>query len=261
MQPGNSFRDRRVLLDERAEDFLRTVARLGGYSTADQAQELGLANSLARTHARLKALERSGFLRRIAAYPVVYQVTKSVARLVGRDLRARRLHSAETVCVRLLAVNFYLEARAWPADFVFEHEQKIAAFRDLGCPLSALPKRGGQPYLREELVLTKDDANLCVAIIDWRNRSAFLQLAGFIRRFRFCLEELGDYLDALVVTGDDSRYRLFCRLRSHPSLLKLCNRCTSLPIRIHRVQQRIPIPQSTRWPELKTNKRQEEVVL
>jgi DNA-binding Lrp family transcriptional regulator len=71
------FRDRGVL-DERSERFLMTVAWLGGYVTAEQAQELGIRNSVPRVHVRLKDLESWGFIKRISTYPAVYQVTKSV---------------------------------------------------------------------------------------------------------------------------------------------------------------------------------------
>jgi DNA-binding Lrp family transcriptional regulator len=259
VREGHSFRDRLVLVDDRADEFLRIVSSLGGYSTAEQAKDLGLANSQPRTHARLKALERAGFLRRIAAYPVIYQVTKSVARLVGRDLRARRTHGIDTIAARLLAMNFYLEARAWPAEFIFDHEEKVAAFCDLGCSRSALPRRGGCPYLREELVLRKGDGSLCVAAVDWPHRSAYLEVAGFVGRFRCCFEELGGCLELLVVTADDARYRLLCRLLGHPSLLKLCHSRVSLPIGIHRLRGRAPVLGSTLSFRLRTTKRQQEV--
>lgn len=85
---------------------------------------------------------------------MVYQVTKSTTRLLKRDSSSRRRHTLATVQARLLAVHFYLEARAWPAEFVLDHEKKIAVFTDLaGCPLSTLPQRGGTPYLREQFVL------------------------------------------------------------------------------------------------------------
>jgi hypothetical protein len=100
------FSDRVAGLDERTGEMLRTLAYLGGYWTVDQAQRLGLANSPTRVQAQLKGLERAGFLRQVASYPLVYQITKSVTRLVGSDLMARRIHPVETVQCRLLAVNF-----------------------------------------------------------------------------------------------------------------------------------------------------------
>ena len=41
--------------------------------------EAGLANSATRVVARLEALKQSGFLKQIAHYPVVYQVTGSAS--------------------------------------------------------------------------------------------------------------------------------------------------------------------------------------
>src|SRR5216110_3300466 len=112
------FRDRVGVLDERSERFLMTVAWLGGYVTAEQAQELGIRNSLPRVHVQLKDLESWGFIKRISAYPAAYQVTKSVTRLMGADLSARREHAMDTIRTRLLTVNFYLEAAPWPVEFV-----------------------------------------------------------------------------------------------------------------------------------------------
>jgi hypothetical protein len=68
------------------------------------------------------------------------------------DRRARRRHDADTVLNRLLAVSFYLEACRWPVKFAFEHERKIDMFLLEGCSESAIPHRGGKPYLREHFV-------------------------------------------------------------------------------------------------------------
>ena len=138
-----SFRNRLSSVDEVSERFLRLLVALGGYCTALQGQEL-IGRSGNQARARLKTLESFGFLRRITKYPVVYQVTKSTTRLLNRDSSGRRRHRVCTVQARLLGVHFYLEARAWPAEFVLDHEKKIAVFTDLaGCPLSVLPQRGG----------------------------------------------------------------------------------------------------------------------
>src|SRR5207244_9128295 len=125
----------------RTGEFLRTLAYMGGYCTVDQVRRLDLANSPTRVLERLKGLERAGFLRRVVLYPLVYQITKSVTRLLGTDLMARRAHPVETVRCRLLAVNFYLEARAWPAEFIFDHDGNITALQKSGCPVEALPQR------------------------------------------------------------------------------------------------------------------------
>lgn len=102
------FRDRIGVLDQRSQHFLKTVAWLGGYVTPEQAQELGVRNSVTRVHVQLKDLESWGFIKPVSAYPTIYQVTKSVRRLLRADLAARRQHTLETIRTRLLTVNFYL---------------------------------------------------------------------------------------------------------------------------------------------------------
>jgi len=84
-------------LDEQRDLFLRTLVYLGGYCTIEQAQRPGLANSATRVVAHLEALKKLGFLKQIASYPVVYQVTGSATRLVGVDLMARGQHTPLTV--------------------------------------------------------------------------------------------------------------------------------------------------------------------
>jgi hypothetical protein len=120
------FRDRVGILDQRSQHFLKTVAWLGGYVTPKQAQLMEIRNSVPRVHDQLKDLESWGFIKRVAAYPAIYQVTKSVTRLMGAGLSARREHANETIRTRLLTVNFYLEAIRWPVEFVFDHQQKIS---------------------------------------------------------------------------------------------------------------------------------------
>ncbi|HTT21479.1 MAG TPA: hypothetical protein VMG82_21295 [Candidatus Sulfotelmatobacter sp.] len=141
------FRDRVGILDDRSQRFLKTVTWLGGYFTPEQAQELGVRHSETRVHAQLNDLESWGFIRRVATYPVIYQVTKSVTRLLGADLSARRQHALEIIQTRLLTVNFYLEATRWPVEFVFDHKQRISKICDLIHEPFLLPQRGGRPYL------------------------------------------------------------------------------------------------------------------
>ncbi len=86
------FSDRLAALDEKAGEFLRTLGYLGGYCTVEQARRLDLANSTTRVLERLRKLENAGFLRRVISYPLLYQVTKSVTRMLGTDLMARRIH-------------------------------------------------------------------------------------------------------------------------------------------------------------------------
>jgi hypothetical protein len=69
----------------------------------------------------------------VTKYPVVYQVTKSATRLLGPDSSSRRRHARATVQARLLAVHFYLEARTWPATFIFDHEEKLMMFENAQC--------------------------------------------------------------------------------------------------------------------------------
>jgi len=218
----NDRLDRRsTALDDRARHFLKTVAWLGGYVTTEQAHGLGIRNSVPRVHVELKDLESWGFIKRVTLYPAVYQVTKSVTRLLGTDLSARRRHSAETIRTRLLAVNFYLEAANWPVEFVFDHQHKIANFCQLGCGPSLLTQRAGKPYLWEDFVLQRRTGGLGVAVVDHYSHSAFLQLYELIKRFGRCLAFIPDQLKLMVVVATDARYRLCARLLRHPSLQKL----------------------------------------
>ena len=229
------FQSRTALVDEHIEGFLKIVTELGGYCTLEQAKALELANSNARVSAYLKGLERAGFVRRVAEYPVVYQVTGATTRLLDRDRRARRLHDAFRVLSRLLAVSFYLEARLWPADFTFDHQRKINMFFYEGCPLETLPQRGGKPYLWEELVLWHDYNRIGVAIMDDQQRSPLAQLKGFARGFSRLIVCLGERLGMLVVTGTDSRHRLYCRLVHHPAVTKLSPPGFAIDIKPYRV--------------------------
>jgi hypothetical protein len=228
-----------LTMDEKIEDFLRIVTELGGYLTLEQAKALGLANSDTRVLAHLKGLERAGFLRRVADYPVVYQITGATTRLLDKDRRARRSHGVATVLSRLLAVSFYLEARLWPADFALGHQHKINMFFYEGCPLDVLPQRGGKPYLWEELVLWHDYNRIGVAITDDQQRSPLSQLKGFAKGFSRLVVCLGERLRMLVVTGSDSRHRLYCRLVQHPDVTKLSPPGFAIDIKAYRVQRAI----------------------
>jgi len=79
------FQDRLALLDERLQTFLKTILHLGGYCTAEQARRFEIAASATRVLARLRTLERAGFLRRVAVYPLVYQTTGSTTRLLEKS--------------------------------------------------------------------------------------------------------------------------------------------------------------------------------
>jgi len=84
---GQYFGKRVLLLDESSREFLDRLVALGGYCTVSQAEGLKLAPST-RVRRRLRLLERIGFLRKVAAYPVVYQVTTSTARLLPRNSKS-----------------------------------------------------------------------------------------------------------------------------------------------------------------------------
>ena len=236
--------DRRLsVLDDSDQQFLKAVARLGGYITTEQAQGLGIGNSVPRVHVGLKELETGGFLKRVVPYPAVYQITKSVTRLLGLDLSARRRHSAETIRNRLLAVNFYLEAANWPVEFVFDHEQKIATFLQLGCEPSLLPQRGGKPYLWEDFVMRRHSGGLGVATVDRYNHSAFLQLHELVKRYRHCLRFIPNDLKLMLAVGTDVRYRLCAPLLRNSSLQKLLPempKAVKMALRLYRVKQPVP---------------------
>src|SRR5262249_21427133 len=160
------FVSRTLILDDLADLFLRRLVDLGGYCTVKQAKRLGAAASPTRTRAKLGQLERGGFLRRVTRYPAVYQVTKSANRHVDRDSRARRLHVLGTVQARVLAVSFYLEAIRWPAEFIFDHAEKVAALTRAGCPEYVLPQRRHRPYLWEHFVIPTGEDPLTLAPFD-----------------------------------------------------------------------------------------------
>ena len=50
--------------------------------------------------------------------------------------------------------------------FVFDHQQKIARFRDFGCEIGLLPQRGGKPYLWQDLILQRPSGDLVIAKVD-----------------------------------------------------------------------------------------------
>ena len=213
------FHTRSAVIEDKHELFLSLLVSLGGYCTVQQAEELKLADNEKATRAQLRKLERYGFLRRVAAYPLVYQVTKSTTRHLERDSGARRRHSLPTVQARLLAVDFYLSARKWPGKFILDHEQKIAAFVDHGCPATVLPQHGGQPYLREEFLLWLANRRLGVAVVEQPHRAALSQIVGLVQRFAPTIPYLGEgALELLIVTGSERRYYVYRRLLQHPKV-------------------------------------------
>jgi hypothetical protein len=210
------FSKRLLLLDERSNDFLKTLVHLGGYCTIEQAQKLGLANSARRVVARLEALKQSGFLKQIAHYPVIYQVTGSATRLVGSDLMARRQRTPLTVRCKLLGVNFYLEAKAWPADFILDHAKKITLLKGVGCPTEGLPHIGGQLYLWQEFVLRRADGTICVAAVDRAHDTAKYQTRTLAQRYGSVLEHLPSQFRLIVAVANNRRAELYREWAGQP---------------------------------------------
>ena len=210
------FSKRLLLLDERSNDFLKTLVLLGGYGTIEQAQKLGLANSTTRVVARLAALKQTGFLKQIAHYPVIYQVTGSATRLVGSDLMARRQRTPLTIRSKLLGVNFYLEAKAWPADFILDHGKKIAILNGAGCPTEALPHIGGQPYLWQEFVLRRAEGTICVAAVDRVQDTAKYQTRTLAQRYAEVLEHLPSEFQVIVAVASKRRAELYQKWAAQP---------------------------------------------
>ena len=244
-----SFRNRINCLDEVSEGFLSLLTALGGYCTALQGQEL-MGRSGGQVRARLRTLERLGFLRRITKYPVVYQVTKSTTRLLQRDSSSRRRHTLATVQARLLAVHFYREARKWPAEFVLDHEEKVEVFTELaGCPSSVLPQRGGKPYLREHFLLWQQDWRLAIAMVDHPQPGVLRRLKVFIREFLPLLRHLRREPDLLIVTADKTRSYVYERLlKRHRAIHKLGLGELSDRIRAYSVKPPVASIAGLTWP-------------
>lgn len=238
------FRDRVEVLDDRSRRFLTTVAWLGGYVTPEQAQLLGIRNSVPRVHVQLKDLEDWGFIKRVGVYPSIYQVTKSVTRLMGADLSARRVHVNETIRTRLLTVNFYLEAIRWPVEFVFDHQQKISKLMKLGCEPALFPQRGHRPYLWEDILLQRPSGELVLTMVDHSDRVSSYQLHSFLKRFAPNLGLNG--LRLMVAVGSERRERLFRQLLNHTRLQRLLDeQGITMPLRemltIYRVRRAVPV--------------------
>ena len=210
------FSKRLLLLDERSNDFLKMLVYLGGYCTIEQAEKLGLANSARRVVARLEALKQNGFLKEIAHYPVIYQVTGSATRLVGSDLMARRQHTPLTIRCKLLGLNFYLEARAWPADFMLDHAKKITLLNGAGCPTEALPHIGGQPYLWQEFVLRRADGTICLAGVDRSHDTAKYQTRTLAQRYAGVLEHLPSQFRLIIAVANKRRAELYWKWVAQP---------------------------------------------
>jgi hypothetical protein len=238
------FLDRIGILEERSQHFLKTVAWLGGYVTPEQAQELGIRNSVTRVHVQLKDLESWGFIKPVSAYPAIYQITKSVTRLMGADLSARREHTLETIRTRLLTVNFYLEAIRWPVEFVFDHKQKVSKLCQLVGEPALLPYRGSKPYLWQDLVLQRPSGQVVLTMVDHFGRHASRQLYRHLKRFAPSLGP--DGLRLMIVVSSERREQLFRRQLHHTRLQRLLeDQGVYLPLRdmvtIYCVRRAVPI--------------------
>jgi hypothetical protein len=238
------FRDRVGVLDERSERFLKTVAWLGGYFTPEQAQELGIRNSVTRVHVQLKDLESWGFIKPVGAYPAIYQVTKSVTRLLGADLSARREHTLETIRTRLLTVNFYLEAIRWPVEFVLDHKQKVSKLCQVVAEPALLPYRGSKLYLWQDLVLQRPSGEVLFTIVDHFGRHPYRQLYRHLKRFAPILGP--DDLRLMIVVSSEHREQQFRRKLHHARLQRLLEQQgLDLPLRdmvtIYRVRRAVPV--------------------
>ena len=238
------FRDRVGVLDERSQRFVKTVAWLGGYVTPEQAQELGIRNSITRVHVQLRDLESWGFIKPISAYPAIYQVTKSVTRLLGADLSARREHTTGTIRTRLLTVNFYLEAIRWPVEFVFDHKQKISKLCQVVGEPALLPYRGSKPYLWQDIVLQRPSGEVVLTMVDYFGRHSYRQLYRQWKRFAPSLGP--DDLRLMIVVSSEHREQLFRRQLNHARLQRLLQeQGVCLPLRdmvtIYRVRQAVPV--------------------
>jgi len=233
------FSERVAFVDGGTERFLTRLGPLGGYCTVEQAQGLGLASSPSQAQAQLNGLERAGFLRRVAEYPLVYQITKSVVRLIGTDSRARRPHAIHDVRWRLAVVSFYLEAKKWPADFFFQNDEKIAALAKIGCPRHLLPQRGGQPYLWEEFLLDAHDDSVSVTVVDRPHWTAFLQLLHFVTRFAPCRAKAGERLTLIVAVASEARQQSYERAARHRRVIEHC-KGASEPASLYKVSTPAP---------------------
>jgi len=249
-----SFAKREALLDEVSQDFLTRLVHLGGYCTALQAEGIGVRESGKRVRARLRILQRLGFLRRVTKYPIVYQVTKSATRLHGPDSSSRRRHTLATVEARLLGVHFYLEANSWPAYFVFDHEEKIMTFENAGCPLSVLPQRNGKPYVREHFVLWSPTGRLAVAMVELPQPGICRRLRLFIRQYLPLLRHLRHDLDLLVITADKRRAFTYQRLlRTNRTIQKLVLGSLAERIKPYSVRPPVPTIAELTWPKAETD--------
>src|SRR5437879_1497159 len=232
------------VVDASDEQCMKAVDWLGGYVTTGQAHGLGIRNSVPRVHVQLKDLESWGFIKRVATYPAIYQVTKSVTRLTGFDLAARREHPIETIRTRLLTVNFYLEAIRWPVEFVLDHKQKISKLWQVVAEPALLPYRGSKPYLWQDLVLQRPSGEVVFTMVDYFGRHPYRQLYRHLKRFAPILGP--DHLRLMIVVSSEHREQIFRRKLHNARLQRLLEQQgLDLPLRdmvtIYRVRRAVPV--------------------
>lgn len=245
-----SFRSRSLCLDDISHEVLQLLVDLGGYCTAQQASFLLNAGPGQPVRARLRGLQRLGFLRRVSKYPAVYQVTKATTRLLGRDSSIRRRHTLETIQSRLLGVHFYLEVREWPARFVFDHQDKIAVCEYVECPLSLLPQRDGKPYLRENFLFWLPDWRVAIAMVDQPGPGEFVRLRVFLRQFLPLLRSCRDKIvDLFIVTPDQRRSFAYQKLLQRSRAIHKLGVGPFLSrVKPHYVKPPVPTIIETIWP-------------
>jgi len=146
-------------------------------------------------------------------------------------------------------LHFYLEARAWPTEFFFKHEKKIAIFTDAGCPLATLPQRDGKPYLREHFVFWLPEGGIGIATVDQPVPTAFFRLRLFLRQFLPVLRSVQEEIDLFIVTPDQRRkFEYEKLLRRSRAIHKLGLGSLAPRIRPYCVRPPVPTIIETIWP-------------
>jgi hypothetical protein len=186
---------------------------------------------------RVVLLDQSSraFLARLVALGGYCTVSQARSLDIARSTRAR-LRWLEPIGFR-------------PAEFIFDHDQKIGTFTECGYPVNILPQRGGKPYLREHFVLWLANGRIGVAMIDQPQPRAFSQLKQFMRQFQPALRHVPGGLELLIVTGSYHRQGLYgrwlrCRRMRKLSLDHLAN-----AVKPYRIRRPSPPVAALLWPE------------
>ena len=159
-------------------------------------------------------------------------------------MAARRQHTLETIRTRLLTVNFYLEAIRWPAEFVFDHQQKVSKLCQLVGEPFLLPHRGSRPYLWQDIVLQRPSGEVVLTMVDHFGWHPYRQLYRHLKRFA---PTLGPHdLRLMIVVSTERREQLFRRQLHHTRLQRLLeDQGVYLPLRdmvtIYRVRSAVPV--------------------